>query len=49
MSRKLINLGQVTLQQTKVKVKVNNDMTEQIEITSGVKQGDPLSELLLAL
>ena len=47
--RKLINLVQVTLQQTKVKVKVNNDMTEQFEITSGVKQGDPLSVLLFVI
>ena len=37
--RKLIKLVQATLQQTKVKVKINNDMTEQSEITSGVKQG----------
>ena len=46
--RKLINLVEVTLQQTKVKVKVNN-MTEQFEITSGVKQGDPLSALLFSI
>jgi uncharacterized protein YbbK (DUF523 family) len=31
--RKLINLVQDTLQPTKVKVKINNDMTEQFEIT----------------
>jgi hypothetical protein len=43
---KLIKLVQVMLQQTKVKVKINNDMTEQSEVTSGVKQGDPLSALL---
>jgi hypothetical protein len=45
--RKLINLVQNTMQQTKVKVKINTDMTEQLEITSGVKQGDPLSVLVL--
>jgi hypothetical protein len=47
--RKLINLVQDTLQPTKVKVKINNDMTEQFEITSGVKQGDPLSALLFSI
>ena len=46
--RKLTNLVQITLQQTKAKVKINNDMTEQFEITSGVKQGDPLSALLFS-
>jgi hypothetical protein len=35
--RKLINLVLDTLQYTKVKVKINNDMTEQFEITSGAK------------
>ena len=36
------------MQQTKVKVKINNDMTEQFEITSGVKQGDSMSALLFS-
>ena len=47
--RKLINLVQVTLQQTKVKVKINNGMTEQFENTSGVKRGDPLLTLLFSI
>jgi retron-type reverse transcriptase len=47
--RKLINLVQDTLQPTKVKVKINNNMTEQFKITSGVKQGDPLSALLFSI
>ena len=47
--RKLTNLIQITLQQTKSKVKIHNDMTEQFEITSGVKQGDPLSALLFCI
>jgi sorting nexin-29 len=34
--RKLIKLVQATLQQTRVKVKINNVMTEQFEITSRV-------------
>jgi hypothetical protein len=46
---KLIKLVQATLQRTKVKVKINNDMTEQFEITSGLKQGDPLSALLFSI
>jgi len=45
----LIKLVQATLQRTRVKVKINNDMTEQFEITSGVKQGDPLSALLFSI
>jgi hypothetical protein len=46
---KLIKLVQVTLQQTKVKVKINSDMTEQFQFKSGVKQGDPLSALLFSI
>ena len=47
--RKLINLVQVTLQQTKVKVKISNDMTEQFEITSGVKKVTHCQHHYLAL
>jgi hypothetical protein len=47
--RKLINLVQDTLQQTEVQVNINNDVTEQSEITSGEKQGDPLSALLFSI
>jgi hypothetical protein len=32
-----------------VQVKINNDMTEHFEITSGPKQGDPLSALLFSI
>jgi hypothetical protein len=45
---KLTKLVQATLWQTRVKVKINN-MTEQFEITSGVKQGDQLSALLFSI
>jgi hypothetical protein len=45
---KLIKLVQATLQGTRVKVKFYNDMIEQFEITSGVKQGDLLSALLFS-
>ena len=44
--RKLANLIQITLQQTKVKVKINNDMTEQYEITSGVKRGPTVGTII---
>jgi hypothetical protein len=46
---KLIKLVQATMQRNKVKVKINNDMTKQFEITSGVKQEDPLSVLLFSI
>jgi hypothetical protein len=45
---KLINLAKLTLQDTKVKVKINNDYTEQFEVRTGVKQGDPLSPVLFS-
>jgi hypothetical protein len=43
---KLIKLLNITLQDTTTKVKINNEMTELIEIKSGVRQGDPLCTLL---
>ena len=43
----LIRLIQLTLSNTKAKVKINNDFTEQIEINSGVRQGNSLSVTLL--
>jgi hypothetical protein len=49
LPRKLISFIQIRLQQTKVEVKINNDMTEQFEITSWVKKFDPLSELLFSI
>jgi hypothetical protein len=47
--RKLINLVQDTLQPTKFKVKINNDMTEQFVMTSRVKQVNPLSAPLFII
>jgi hypothetical protein len=47
--RKLINLVLDTLQHTEVKFKINNNMREQFEFTSGVKQSDPLSALLFSI
>ena len=38
-----------TLQDTKVRVKVNQNYTEKFEILTGVKQGDPLSATLFSI
>jgi hypothetical protein len=43
---KLIKL---TMQQTKMKVKVNNSYSEWFEMKTGVRQGDPLSALLFSV
>jgi hypothetical protein len=40
---KLIKLTANTLQDTKARVKINQSYTENFEILTGVKQGDPLS------
>ena len=45
---KLIKLTARTLQDTKARVKVNHYYTEKFEITTGVKQGDPLSATLFS-
>jgi hypothetical protein len=46
---KLIRLTKLTMQQTKVKVKINNSYTEWFETKTGVRQGDPLSALLFSV
>jgi hypothetical protein len=46
---KLIKLLKLTLQQTKMKVKVNNSYPEWFETNTGVRQGDPLSALLFSV
>jgi hypothetical protein len=46
---KLIKLINIILQHTKVKVKINDSLTEQFEVSTGIKQGDALSTLYLAL
>jgi hypothetical protein len=45
----LIKLVAKTLQDTKVKVRVNQNYTEKFEISTGVKQGDPLSATLFSI
>jgi sorting nexin-29 len=46
---KLISLIKLTLQQTKMKVKVNNSYSEWFETKTGVRQGEPLSALLFSV
>jgi hypothetical protein len=46
---KLIKLIAKTLQDTKTRVKVNQSYTKYFEVTTGVKQGDPLSTTLFSI
>jgi hypothetical protein len=46
---KLIRLVALTLKQTRARVKINRDFTEEFIVESGVKQGDPLSSTLFSL
>jgi hypothetical protein len=46
---KLIKPIKLTMQQTKMKVEVNNRYSEWFEMTTGVRQGDPLSALLFSV
>jgi hypothetical protein len=41
-NQRVIKLIAKTLQDTKARVKVNQSYTEYFEVTTGVKQGDPL-------
>jgi hypothetical protein len=46
---KIIKLTAKTLQDTKARVKINQNYTENFEISTGVKQGDPLSATLFSI
>jgi hypothetical protein len=46
---KLIKLIALMLENTKAKVKVNNDLSGEIKIETGVKQGDPLSATVFSI
>jgi hypothetical protein len=46
---KLIRLINITLQHTKVILKLNGTLTKQFEVNTGVKQGNPLSTLLFSI
>jgi retron-type reverse transcriptase len=48
-SDKLIRLIALTLIQTRTRIKVNRDFTEEFIVKYGVKQGDPLSAALFSL
>ena len=43
---KIVNLVNMVTQNTKAKIKLNNECTEQVEVKTGIKQGDPLSTIL---
>jgi len=49
ISSKLIKLIARTLQDTKARVKINQNYTEKFEIMTGVKQGDLLSATLFSI
>ena len=46
---KLIKLIKLTMQRTKMKVKLNNSYSEWFETKTGVRQGDPLPALLFSV
>ena len=46
---KLIKLIALTLNNTKARVKVNNQISEDFRVVTGVKQGDPLSATLFSI
>jgi hypothetical protein len=44
---KFVRLVSMLTQHTKAKIKLNNEYTEQIDVKTAIKQGDPLSTKLL--
>jgi hypothetical protein len=46
---KLIKLTAKTLHDTKARIEVNQSYIEYFEVTTGVKQGDPLSKTLFSI
>jgi hypothetical protein len=46
---KLIKLISLTLENTKAEVKINDDLSGEIKIETGVKQGDPLSATVFSV
>jgi hypothetical protein len=46
LPEKIVSLVNLVTQRTKAKIKLNNEYTEQIEVKTGIKQGDPLSTIL---
>jgi hypothetical protein len=46
---KLIRLIELTIQRTKIKVKINNNYTEWLDRKTGVRQGNPIPALLFSV
>jgi len=45
---KIVRLVNTVTQYTKAKIKLNNEYTEQIDVKTAIKQGDPLSTMLFS-
>jgi uncharacterized protein with PhoU and TrkA domain len=45
---KIVRLVNMVTQHTKAKMKLNNEYTEQIDVKTGIIQGDPLSTILFS-
>jgi len=45
---KTVRLANMVTQHTKAKIKLNNEYMEQIDVKTGIKQGDPLSTILFS-
>jgi len=45
---KIVRLVSMVTQHTKAKIKLNNECTEQIDVKTSIKQGDPLSTALFS-
>ena len=45
---KIVRLVNMVTQHTKAKIKLNVEYTEQIDVKTGIKQGDPLSTILFS-
>jgi len=43
---KIIRLVTLVTQHTKAKIKLNSKYTEQLEVKTGIRQGDPISTIL---
>jgi len=45
---KIVRLVNMVTKHTKAKIKLNNEYTEQTDVKTGIKQGDPLSTILFS-
>jgi len=48
ISGKIVRLVNMVTQHTKAKIKLSNEYTEQIDVKTGIKQGDALSTILFS-